>query len=75
GYEDVYLMYIEENSRRVAEFDYQAGRISRLTLTGRGSYQFRYEFDSHDQDQMRRAVVTGPDGSTRNVDMPSERSK
>jgi YD repeat-containing protein len=75
GYEDVYLMYMEENSRRIADFDYQAGRISRLTLTGRGSYQFRYEFDSHDQDQVRRAVVTGPEGSIRTVDIPAERSK
>jgi YD repeat-containing protein len=75
GYEDVYLMYIEEDGRRMAEFDYRAARISRLTLSSRGSYQIRYEFDSHDQNQVRRAIVTGPDGSINNVDLPVEQSK
>jgi len=75
GYEDTYLMYIEENNRRVAEFDYQAGRISQLMLRGRGTYRFRYYFDSQDENQARRAIVTSPDGADSKIDLSVEPSK
>ena len=75
GYEDTYLMYIEENNRRVAEFGYHAGRISHLTLPGRGTYRFRYYFDSQDENQARRAIVTSPDGADSKIDLSVEPSK
>lgn len=75
GYEDRYLMYIEDNNQRVAEFDYRAGRISQIMLPGRGTFRFRYEYDSQDENQVRRAIVTGPDASVSRVDLPLEPSK
>jgi len=75
GYKDTYLMYIEENNRHVIEFNYQAGRISQLMLPGHGTYRFRYDFDSRDENQARRAIVTGVDGAVSKIDLLVEPSK
>lgn len=75
GYEDTDLMFIEEDGRRIAEFEYQAGRISQLKLPGQGIYRFRYEFDRQDENQARRTIVTAPDGAVTKVDLPAEASK
>jgi hypothetical protein len=65
AYGNTYLIAVEENGRRIAEFDYHypGGRVSRLTLPGRGTYRFEYEYDPVDRDRVLRSVVTAPDGT------------
>lgn len=62
-YGETDLLAVEENGRRVAEFDYDRGRVSRVTLPGRGTYRFRYEYEPAEKDRVIRSVVTAPDGS------------
>jgi YD repeat-containing protein len=63
AYGNTYLVAVEENGRRIAEFGYENGRVSRLTLPDRGTYRFGYENDPADEDRVLRSVVTAPDGS------------
>jgi YD repeat-containing protein len=63
AYGNTYLVAVEENGRRIAEFSYGNGRVSRVTLPDRGTYRFQYEYDSAEEDRVLRSVVTGPDGS------------
>ena len=62
-YGNTYLIAVEEHGRRTAEFDYEDGRVSRVTLPDRGTYRFRYEYDPTEKDRILRSVVTVPDGS------------
>jgi YD repeat-containing protein len=63
SYRDTDLMTIEANGRRIAEFDYYYNRVSRVTLPGRGTYRFRYEYDPVEKARVVRSFVTAPDGS------------
>jgi hypothetical protein len=63
AYGNTYLIAVEENGRRIAEFDYEDRRVSRVTLPELGTYLFRYEYDRTDEDRVLRTVVTAPDGS------------
>jgi hypothetical protein len=69
AYGNTYLIAIEENGRRIAEFGYADRRVSRVTLPDRGTYQFRYEYDLTDKDRVLRSVVTAPDGSLNKFDI------
>lgn len=71
AYGNTYLTAIEEDGRRLAEFDYQDRRVSRITLPARGTYRFRYEYDPAEKDRVIRSVVTAPDGSVNNFEIPS----
>ncbi len=70
-YGETDLLAVEENGRRIAEFDYDRGRVSRVTLPGRGTYRFRYEYDPADKDRVLRSIVTTPDGSLNKLEIPS----
>lgn len=70
-YGNTYLIAIEENGRRIAEFDYDDRRVSRVTLPDRGTYRFQYEFDPADNDRVLRSVVTAPDGSSNKFEIPT----
>ena len=64
AYQDTYLMNIEENGRRVIEFDYdRRGRIGELRLPDRGLYRFEYKYDGADTKRVVTSTVTLPDGS------------
>jgi len=68
-YEDTYLFSIEEDGRRIIEFDYdEKGRVKRLTLPDRRSYRFRYEYQG---DEVIRSFVTKPDGTVSKYDIHS----
>jgi predicted Zn-dependent protease len=70
-YDNTYLMKVEENSRLIADFEYdETGKIGRLTLPNQGTYRFRYEYDRADEDRAVRSVVTAPDGSTNKFEIP-----
>ena len=63
-YANTYLMEIEENGKRSAEFDYEdQNRLSRITLPDGRSFRIRYDYDPVDKDRITRAFVTSPDGS------------
>ena len=67
SYHDIYLTAVEENGRRLVEFNYDdRGRIGRISLPDRGSYSFRYEYDN---DRVVRSFVTGPDGKVSKFDI------
>ena len=71
-YGDTYLIGIEENDRRIAEFSYDNnGRVSRVTLSDRGTYRFQYEYDPAETDRVLRAIVIAPDGSLKKFDIPT----
>ena len=70
-YGNTYLIAIEENGRRIAEFDYDDRRVSRVTLPDRGTYRFQYELDPADNDRVLRSVVTAPDGSSNKFEIPT----
>ena len=72
AYDDTYLTFIEENGRRLVEFQYKAGRIGQISLADHRSYRFRYEFDPRDKGRLVRSFVTGPDGSVTKFDIKSE---
>jgi predicted Zn-dependent protease len=64
AYQDTYLMNIEENGRRIIEFDYdRTGRIGELRLPDQGSYRFEYRYDAADTKRVVSSTVTSPDGS------------
>lgn len=70
-YESTYLMKVEENGQRVAEFDYdRQGRISDLKLPDGRLCKFRYEYDRADTNRIVRAILTAPDGSIAKFDIP-----
>jgi YD repeat-containing protein len=71
-YDDTYLTLIEENGRRLVEFQYTAGRIGQISLADHRSYRFRYEFDPRDKDQLVRSFITVPDGSVTKFAIKSE---
>jgi hypothetical protein len=68
-YGNTYLIAVEENGRRIAEFDYDDRRVSRVTLPDRGTYQFRYDYDPANNNRVLRSVVTAPDGSLNKFDI------
>jgi len=70
-YGNTYLIAIEENGRRIAEFDYDDRRVSRVTLPDRGTYRFQYEFDPAENDRVLRSIVTAPDGSLNKFEIPT----
>jgi predicted Zn-dependent protease len=70
-YDNRHLIAVEENGRRTAEFAYEDGRVSRLTLPDRGSYRLRYEYDPAETERVLRSVVTAPDGSLSKFDLPT----
>ena len=66
AYENAYLMLIEDNGRRLVNFDYdEEGRVGRISLADRRSYRLQYECDPQPQNRVGvcRSFVTGPDGS------------
>jgi YD repeat-containing protein len=69
-YESTYLMKIEENGRRLVEFEYERqGRLKELNLPdGR---RYRFEYDSHRDDPKRiaRTTLTTPEGSVTKFDI------
>ena len=70
-YANTYLMDIEANGRRTAEFDYENNnRISRLTLPDGRTYRIRYVYDPADKDRNTRSFVTSPDGSVAKFENP-----
>jgi len=68
-YGNTYLIAVEENGRRIAEFDYDDRRVSRVTLPDRGTYRFRYDYDPANNNRVLRSVVTAPDGSLNKFDI------
>ncbi len=63
-YENSYLMLIEENGHRLADFQYdEKGKIGSILLADKRSYRFRYEYDTQNRDDVVRSFVTAPDGS------------
>jgi uncharacterized protein RhaS with RHS repeats len=72
-YKGNYLMNIEENGRRVVEFDYdRRGRISELKLFDGRPYRFEYQYDPADTNRVVRSVATAPDGSTNKFEISSK---
>jgi YD repeat-containing protein len=72
AYKGNYLMNIEENDRRVVEFDYdRRGRISELRLPDGRLYRFDYQFDPANTNRIVRSIITAPDGSTTRFEIPS----
>lgn len=70
AYEDNYLRNVEENGRRVVEFDYdRRGRISDLKLPDGRLYRFEYEYDQANTSRVVRSAVTAPDGSVSKFDI------
>lgn len=70
-YARTYLMEIEDNGRPTVEFDYDTrGRINRLTLADGRSYRIRYDNDLVNRDRIVRTLVTSPDGSVAEFDIP-----
>ncbi len=72
SYRNAYLAVATENDRRLAEFDYEYGNISRVTLPNRGVYRFQYEYDPSDKERVRRAIVTLPDGSSKKFEFEKQ---
>jgi predicted Zn-dependent protease len=68
-YRNSYLTAVTENDRRLAEFDYEYGNISRVKLLDRGVYRFQYEYDPNDRERVRRSIVTLPDGSSKKFEI------
>ena len=70
SYDDTDLMLIEENGRRLVDFEYdKKGRMARISLADGRSYRLRYEYDS--RDKVLRSFITGPDGSVTKFDIAS----
>ena len=71
SYTNTYLNKIEENGRRLIEFNYDdQGRIGRISQLDGRTYRIRYDFDGPDKRRIVRAFVTSPDGSTAKFDIP-----
>jgi predicted Zn-dependent protease len=73
AYQDTYLMNIEENGQRVAEFDYdRRGRTSELKLSDGRLFRFDYHYAAGDTKQVVRSIVTSPDGSISKFEIPAQ---
>ena len=72
AYKGNYLINVEENDRRVLEFDYdRRGRISELRLPDGRLYRFNYQFDPANTKRIVRSIITAPDGATTRFEIPS----
>ena len=73
AYHNTYLIHIEENGQRVAEFDYdRRGRLSELKLSDGRLYRFDYQYDAGDTKKVVRSTVTSPDGSISKFEIPAQ---